>query len=105
VSLLDWLFPRKLNLETPQSEKRRTQSTPLPEPERPVRIHPTEKRPFDTIADAQEAWQATDLARAEKLFKQGIDAYKHSEPDGVDFALGRYGAFLLDQARCSIKLA
>ena len=99
MSLLDWLFPRKLNLETPQSEKRRTQSTPLPEPERPVRVHPTEKRPFDTIADAQEAWQATDLARAEKLFKQGIDAYKHSEPDGVDFALGRYGAFLLDQAR------
>jgi tetratricopeptide (TPR) repeat protein len=98
VSLLDWLFPRKLSPDTPQSEKRRTQST-LREPERPVRIHPSEKRPFDTIADAQAAWQATDLARAEKLFKEGVDAYKHSEPDGVDFALGRYGAFLLDQDR------
>ena len=99
MSLLDWLFSRKLSPETPQSEKRRTQSTPLREPERPVRIYPSEKRPFDTIADAQAAWQAIDFARAEKLFKKGIDAYKHSEPDGVDFALGRYGAFLLDQDR------
>jgi len=37
--------------------------------------------------------------RAEKLFKQGVEAYKRLEPIGVDFALGRYGAFLLDQDR------
>ena len=86
MSLLDWLFSRKLSPDTPQSEKRG--ATPLREPERPVRIPPSEERPFDTIADAQAAWQAIDLARAEKLFKEGIDAYKHSEPDGVDFAWG-----------------
>src|ERR1700685_4092684 len=66
VSLLDWLFSRKLSPGTPQSEKRRTQSTPLREPERPVGIYPSEKRPFDTIADAQAAWQAIDFAGAEK---------------------------------------
>ena len=104
MSLLDWLFPRKLSLETPQSEERRTQSTPLREPERQVRFPLSEKRPFDIIADAQAAWQATDVARAEKLFKEGVDAYKHSEPDGVAFGLGRYGAFLVDQDRADEAL-
>jgi tetratricopeptide (TPR) repeat protein len=99
VSLLDWLLHRKLGPETPQSKERRTPPTPLREPERPVRLRVSEKRPFDTIAEAQAAWQAIHLVRAEKLFEEGIDAYKHSEPDGVDFALGRYGAFLLDQDR------
>lgn len=104
MSLLDWLFPRKLSLETPQSEERRSQSTPLREPERQVRFPLSEKRPFDIIADAQAAWQATDVARAEKLFKEGVDAYKHSEPDGVAFGLGRYGAFLVDQDRADEAL-
>ena len=57
------------------------------------------KRPFDTIADAQAAWQASDPTRAEKLFEEGVGAYKRRDPSGVDFALGRYGAFLLDQDR------
>jgi tetratricopeptide (TPR) repeat protein len=57
------------------------------------------KRPFDTIAQAEQAWQADDVARAEKLFDQGISAYKREEPDGLDFALGRCGAFLLAQGR------
>jgi len=57
------------------------------------------KRPFDTIAEALQAWQADDTLLAENLFEQGIDAYKRREPDGVDFALGRYGAFLVDQGR------
>jgi len=57
------------------------------------------KRPFDTIAQAEQAWQAGDLARAEKLFEVGIAAYEREEPDGLDFALGRCGAFLLAQGR------
>jgi hypothetical protein len=57
------------------------------------------KRPFDTIAQAEQAWQAGDVARAEKLFEHGISAYKREEPDGLDFALGRCGAFLLAQGR------
>ena len=56
-------------------------------------------RPFDIIAEALQAWQADDARRAERLFEQGIDAYERREPDDVDFALGRYGAFLLDQDR------
>jgi len=57
------------------------------------------KRPFDAIAQAEQAWQAGDSARAEKLFEVGITAYEHEEPDGLAFALGRYGAFLLAQGR------
>lgn len=57
------------------------------------------KRPFDTIAQAEQAWQAGDLARAEKLFEVGIAAYEREEPDGLNFALGRCGAFLLAQGR------
>jgi len=99
VSLLDWLFHRKPSAETPQSGRRRTPPTPGRESERPVTFAASEKRPFDTIADAQAAWRAGDPRRAEKLFEQGVDAYKRREPSGVDFALGRYGAFLLDQDR------
>ena len=73
--------------------------TPPPETERPITFAASEKRPFETIAEAQTAWQATDVGLAEKLFEQGVAAYKRREPDGVDFALGRYGAFLLDQDR------
>jgi outer membrane protein assembly factor BamB/Flp pilus assembly protein TadD len=58
-----------------------------------------EKRPFDNIAEALAAWQDSNPTRAERLFEQGIEAYKSCEPSGVDFALGRYGAFLLNQGR------
>lgn len=59
----------------------------------------SENLPFAIIGQAEEAWQAGDPTRAERLFEQGIDAYKRCEPAGVDFALGRYGAFLVDQNR------
>lgn len=57
------------------------------------------KRPYEIVAEAVEAWQAGKAARAEKLFGQGIEAYRRDEPDGLDFALGRCGAFYLDQGR------
>lgn len=69
------------------------------EPESTATFAPTDKRPFDTVAEALSAWQDDDSARAERLFKQGIDEYSRREPDGIAFALGRYGAFLLDQDR------
>jgi tetratricopeptide (TPR) repeat protein len=58
-----------------------------------------ENRPFDAIAQAEQAWRVGDSARAEKLFEAGIAAYERQEPDGLAFALGRYGAFLLAQGR------
>lgn len=58
-----------------------------------------QKRPFESIAQAEEAWRQGDLDTAVAFFKKGISAYRRDEPDGVDFALGRYGAFLLDQER------
>ncbi|MGA7894158.1 MAG: DnaJ domain-containing protein [Candidatus Sulfotelmatobacter sp.] len=99
MSFLDGLFRRKPSPEAPQSERPRTPPTPGRESERPVTSAASEKRPFDTIADAQAAWQASDPTHAEKLFEQGVGAYKRRDPSGVDFALGRYGAFLLDQDR------
>jgi tetratricopeptide (TPR) repeat protein len=56
-----------------------------------------DKRPYEVISEALQAWGAGDAARAHQLFRKGIAAYQSSEPDGVDFAFGRYGAFLLDQ--------
>lgn len=57
------------------------------------------KSPFEIIGQAEGAWNDGVPDRAEKLFEQGIRAYKQREPDGADFALGRYGAFLLAQGR------
>jgi hypothetical protein len=69
-----------------------------------------EKRPYEVIAEALQAWEAGNSARADGLFNKGIAAYRRDEPDGLDFALGRYGAFLLDQGRtddaeCTLKQA
>ena len=55
--------------------------------------------PFEYVSSGLEAWEAGDQERAERLLRQGVDAYRRAEPDGVDFALGRLGAYLLDQAR------
>ena len=59
----------------------------------------SQKRPFELIAQAEEAWHQSDLSRAEALFREGVSAYRRDEPDGLDFALGRFGAFLLDGDR------
>lgn len=56
-------------------------------------------RPFEMIAAAEVASRQDDLVKAESLFKNGIQAYTRYEPDGVDYALGRYGAFLIEQGR------
>jgi len=56
-------------------------------------------RPFEIIAAAEAASQQGEPARAETLFKSGIQTYRRDEPDGVDYALGRYGAFLIEQGR------
>jgi tetratricopeptide (TPR) repeat protein len=69
------------------------------ESERSVTFDSSEKSPFEAIADAEAAWHSSDLTSAEQRFEQGIGAYKRREPSGVDFALGRYAAFLLDQDR------
>jgi tetratricopeptide (TPR) repeat protein len=99
VNVFDWLFRRKPSSGTSQSGRPRTAPTPSRGCEHFATFAALEKRPFDTIAEALAASQANDPTRAERLFEQGIEAYKSSEPSGVDFALGRYGAFLLDQGR------
>lgn len=74
-----------------------------PKPESPSDAEPTtpvnQQRPFDVIFQAEEAWKEGEDERAEALFQHGIEAYRSREPSGLDFALGRYGAFLLQKAR------
>lgn len=55
--------------------------------------------PYDTIAEAVAAWKEADASRAETLFERGVAHYAKDEPDGVAFALGRYGAFLKSEGR------
>jgi hypothetical protein len=99
MKFFDRLFGRKPVPETLAPEAPRTASTPRRARARPVTLAEGGVRPFDAIAEALQAWQVDDALLAEKLFEQGIDAYKRLEPGGVDFALGRYGAFLVDQDR------
>jgi hypothetical protein len=54
-------------------------------------------RPFEVVAAAEEAFRARQPDRAEALYRD--EAYTRQEPERLDFALGRYGAFLLDQGR------
>src|SRR5579864_4453170 len=56
-------------------------------------------RPFEIITEAETASQEGNSVKAEALFQGGICAYRRHEPDGIDFALGRYGAFLIEQGR------
>ena len=55
--------------------------------------------PFNYVSSGLEAWEAGDHERAERLLRQGVHAYRRAGLDGVDFALGRLGAYLLDRAR------
>ena len=101
MSLLDRLFGRKTGTEAPSAGAASTNSVPRlqPEPASQSASGKGDSRPYDTIGGALQAWEAGDASRAERLFQQGIDEYKRREPGGLDFALGRYGAFLLDQDR------
>ena len=58
-----------------------------------------EERPYDYVSRGLEAWHAEDFGRAEQLLRKGIDAYRNHDADGVDFAIGRLGAFLLARER------
>lgn len=57
------------------------------------------ERPFDYVSEGSQAWEAKDFDRAERLLRQGVEAYRRSEPGDVHFALGRLGAFLLQRER------
>jgi tetratricopeptide (TPR) repeat protein len=57
------------------------------------------RKPFDLVTEGITEWDAGNVARAEALLVEGVSAYRTMEPDGVDFALGRLGAFLLQQGR------
>ncbi len=60
---------------------------------------PYSLRPFNYVSSGLEEWSAGNYDRAERLLSQAVEAYRRNEPDGVDFALGRLGAYLVDRGR------
>ena len=82
-----------LGLDGPRSRNSTARSEQWTKPER------SRMEPFNYVSSGLEAWQAGNHRRAEPLLRQAVDAYRRVEPDGVDFALGRLGAYLLDQER------
>ena len=69
--------------------------SPVPHP----RSSDPSVRPFDIVSAGLDAWAAKDVGRAESLLREGLEAYRRSDPSDSHFALGRLGAFLLDQRR------
>ncbi len=57
------------------------------------------ERPIDAVSAGLQAWEAKDFERAELLLREGVAAYRRDDPADVHFALGRLGAFLLQQER------
>lgn len=99
MSFLDKLFGRSRPKNDAPKETADVGRGIAKAPERELRSSRGARRPFDIIAEAEQAWQAGDTTRAETLFREGISAYRRREPDGLDFALGRYAAFLIEQDR------
>ena len=62
-------------------------------------------RAYDRIDQAIQSWDRNEHAKAERLFKEGIEEYRRSEPSGLDYALGRYGAFLREAGRDTEAMA
>jgi outer membrane protein assembly factor BamB len=59
----------------------------------------SDRRPVDWVFEAEGLWHEGTFQLAEKRFEEGIDRCRKSERDDLTFALGRFGAFLIDQGR------
>ncbi len=56
-------------------------------------------RAYEVVDAGLSAWESGELVTAERLLRTGVTAYRESDPDGTDYALGRLGAFLVEQDR------
>lgn len=56
-------------------------------------------QPFEYVSEGIAAWHSGDVLKAESLLRQGLEAYRREAPREAHFALGRLGAFLVDQER------
>jgi hypothetical protein len=61
--------------------------------------HERKRRAYEHVAKAMELEREGGLKKAEKLYQQGVSAYRQHDRQGLDFALGRYAAFLITQRR------
>jgi endonuclease/exonuclease/phosphatase family metal-dependent hydrolase/tetratricopeptide (TPR) repeat protein len=57
------------------------------------------RRAYETTTKAMELEREGQVAAAEEAYRQGVEACRKYEPDGLDFALGRFAAFLIGQSR------
>ena len=76
-----------------------SEKSPLLDPPKEATGDTGKVKPFNYVSSGLKAWHAGELERAEGLLRQGVQAYRLVEPAGVDFALGRLGAYLLELER------
>lgn len=57
------------------------------------------KRPYDYVDEAIRLAEDGRVDRAEAAYKRGVEEYERHEPEGLSFALGRLGAFYIEQGR------
>jgi len=57
------------------------------------------KRAYEYVDEAIRLAEGGKLNRAEAAFKKGVEVYQRHEPEGLSFALGRLGAFCIEQGK------
>ena len=65
----------------------------------PVRDWGAERRSSEMVNSGLRAWEQGDLETAEQQLRAGLDAYRGVDEVSVNYALGRLGAFLVEQDR------
>lgn len=58
-----------------------------------------EQSAYELVDAGIVAWAEGDTTLAETQLRRGVEAYRESRTGGADYALGRLGAFLVDQNR------
>ncbi len=101
MGLLDRLFGGGRHTSAPQRTASQTQPAPDPvdsEWKSTLETDDRNRRAFDLVQKAEEAANAGDSPRAEQLFLRAINACRRTD-DGLNYVLGRFGSFLIDQDR------
>ena len=65
----------------------------------PVRDWEAERRASEMVNSGLHAWEQGDLETAERQLRAGLDAYRVVDEFSINYALGRLGAFLVEQDR------
>ena len=69
------------------------------EHDHPVPDWEADRRASEMVSSGLRAWEEGDLKTAERHLRAGLAAYRDIGQGGADYALGRLGAFLVEQDR------